>query len=154
MIGWENAWNKIIRNVIFKDSELKQLMKIPSNTGILQFIDKYFIRAGYTSELLSNEACRIVYSDTLAGDTQVPAVKKNIITFDIYVKNEDLHNVGQDRLVFRTSLITERLFYLLTKDRYVADTGYRFWPAGEWDFGTRTIGYSRHTVSFYYMRVY
>ena len=38
MMGWINAWNKIIRQVIFKDYELKQLMKLPTKTWIIQFI--------------------------------------------------------------------------------------------------------------------
>lgn len=154
MMGWINAWNKIIRQVIFKDYELKQLMKLPPKTGIIQFIDRYFIRAGYTNALLTDEVCRIVYADVQGHDTEVSNVKKNMMTFDIYVKTEELHNIGDDRLQFRTHLIAERLFKLLTQDRYIAETGYRFWPAGDWDLGTRTVGYARYTLALYYMKVY
>ena len=76
------------------------------------------------------------------------------MTFDIYVKDEELHNVGDDRLMMRTHLIADRLQYLLTKERYLVDTGYRFWIAGDWDLGTRTTGYARYTIAFYYMKVY
>lgn len=154
MTGWINAWNSIIRNVIWKDLELKQLMKIPYGTNIIQFIDRYFIRAGYTNKLLTDEVCRIVYADIQGSDTAVPNVKKNMMTFDIYVKQDELHNVGDDRLQYRTHLIAARLKYLLTKDRYLNNTGYRFWIAGDWDLGTRTIGYARYTIAFYYMKVY
>lgn len=154
MYGWINAWNKIIREVIWKDHELKTLMKIPAKTGIIQFIDRYFIRAGYTNKLLSDEVCRIVYADVQGSDTNVPNVKRNIMTFDIYVKQDELHNVGDDRLQFRTHLIAARLNKLLTQERYLKDTGYRFWIAGDWDLGTRTIGYARYTIAFYYMKVY
>ena len=154
MYGWINAWNKIIREVIWKDHELKTLMKIPPKTGIIQFIDRYFIRAGYTNKLLTDEVCRIVYADVQGAETNVPNVKKNMMTFDIYVKQDELHNVGDDRLVFRTHLIAARLNKLLTQDRYLADTGYRFWIAGDWDLGTRTIGYARYTIAFHYMKVY
>ena len=154
MMGWINAWNTIIRQIIWKDSELKSLMKIPANTNILKFCDRYFIRAGFTNELLTDEVCRIVYSDMQGGDTEVPNVRKNMMTFDIYVKQEELHNVGNDRLIARSDLIAERLHKLLTQERYLANTGYRFWIAGDWDLGTRTVGYARKTIAFYYMKVY
>lgn len=154
MIGWQNAWNTIIRKVIWPDQELKTLMKIPSTTGILQFIDQYFIRAGYTNKLLTDETCRIVYSDIQGADTAAPNVRRNMMTFDIYVKTDDLHNIGNDRLQFRTHLIAQRLQELLTKERYLHSTGYRFWIAGDWDLGTRVVGYSRYCIAFYYMKVY
>lgn len=154
MLGWINNWNKIIRNVIFKDYELKQLMKVPPKTGIIQFTDTYFIQAGYTNKLLTNEVCRIVYADVQGSPTDVPTVKRNMMTFDIYVKQDEMRNVGDDGLQLRTHLIAERLNYLLTKDRYLSDTGYRFLIAGDWDLGTRTSGYARYTIAFYYMKVY
>lgn len=154
MLGWINAWNRIIREVIWPDHKLKQLMKIPKQTGILQFCDRYFIRAGYTNKVLSDEVCRIVYADVQGHDTAAPNIKKNMMTFDIYVKQEELHNVGDDRLLMRTQLIAERIYELLTRERYLADTGYRFWIAGDWDLGTRTSGYARYTIAFYYMKVY
>lgn len=154
MIGWQNAWNKIIRKVIFPDADLKKLMEIPPKTGILQFIDRYFIRAGYTNKLLTDEACRIVYADVQGADTAVPNVRKNMMSFDIYVKMEELHNYGDDRLQFRTHLIAQRLQELLTKERYLEGTGYRFWIAGDWDLGTRVTGYARYCIAFYYMKVY
>lgn len=154
MLGWINAWNTIIRTILFKDYDLRRLMKIPKNTGVIQFTDRYFIRAGYTNKLLTDEVCRIVYSDAQGAETDVPNVTKNMMTFDIYVKNEELRNCGDDGLILRTHLIAERLYKLLTQERYLAETGYRFWPAGDWDLGTRTAGYSRYTIAFWYMKVY
>lgn len=154
MMGWLNAWNTIIRQIIWKDDELKTLMKLPAKTNIIQFIERYFIRAGFTDELLTDEVCRIVYSDVQGSDTEVPNVRKNMMTFDIYVKENELHNVGNDRLLSRADLIAERLYKLFTQERYLAGTGYRFWTAGDWDLGTRTVGYTRKTIAFYYMKVY
>ena len=151
---WINDWNTIIRRVIFADDELKTLMKLPANTNIITFIDKYFIRAGYTNKLLENEAVRIVYSEIQGHETQSPNIVRTMMTFDIYVRIEDLHNVGTDRLVMRTQKIASRLIYLLTKSRYIQDTGYRFWPAGDWDLGTRTTGYARYCVALNFMKVY
>ena len=152
-IGWVDNWNLIIRKMIYPDHDLKILMKIPPKTGILQFIDNYFIRAGYTNKILTNETCRIIYSDKQPSDTDVPNIKKHTLFFDIYVKMEDLHNVEDDRLMYRTYLIGQRLTELLTSERYVYETGYRFWPAGDWDLGTRTIGYARYCIAFNYMKV-
>ena len=154
MLGWINSWNKIIREIIWKDEELKRLMELPAKTNILQFCTRYFIRDGFTNELLTDEVCRIIYSDTQGSDSNVPNVRKNMLSFDIYVKNEELHNIGNDRLIARTDLIAERIYKLLTQERYLADTGYRFWIAGDWDLGTRTVGYTRKTIAFYYMKVY
>lgn len=153
-MNWINDWNTIVRRVIWSDYELTQLMKIPPKTNIVKFCDKYFIRAGYANELLTDEVCRIVYSDVQGADTKVPNVRRNMMTFDIYVKQTELRNVGDDRLVMRTHLIAERLNKILTQERYIANTGYRFWIAGDWDLGTRTVGYARYTISFYYMKVY
>lgn len=154
MMGWFDAWNTIIRKVIWPDHDLKVLMKLPPKTGILQFIDRYFIRAGYSNKLLTDEVCRIVYSDVQGTETDVPEVTKNMMLFDIYVKTDELHNVDDDRLRSRNHLIAERLYKLLTSERYLADTGYRFWPAGDWDMGTRVTGYTRYTIGLRYMKVY
>ena len=154
MMGWVDAWNTIIRKVIFKDTELKRLMGIPSKTNIIQFADRYFVKAGYTSKLLTDEVCRVIYADTQVGETNVPNVTTNLLTFDIYVRADELRNASNDGLVMRTQLIAARLERLMMQDEYVAETGYRFRLAGEWDRGTRTNGYARYAIGFYYKRVY
>lgn len=154
MMGWVNAWNTIIRKVIWPDHELKTLMKMPPRTGIIQFVERYFIRAGYTNRLLTDEVCRIVYSDMQSYETEVPNVKKNLMIFDIYIKDNEIRNIGDDRLITRDQLIADRLYKLLTQERYLEETGYRFWIAGDWDGGTRVTGYHRTTIAFHYMKVY
>ena len=153
MLIWEKEWNGIVRYVFFKDDELKKLMKVPSNTTIIPFVDKYFIRAGYTNEILENEPTRIVYSIVSGKQTETPNVLKYLIQFDIYVKREIQRTATPDRLMLRTVLIANRISQLLRRHRYVGLSGYRFWPAGEVDMGTRTVGYDRHMISFYFMRV-
>lgn len=151
---WDDEWNKIIREVIFADEELKTLMKLPEDIDIITFIDKYFIRAGYTSKVLEDEHVRVIYAEMQGSGTNVKNVMRKMVTFDIYVKLEDLHNVGNDRLVMRTKEIANRQLKLLTSERVVQETGYRFSIAGNWDGGTRTIGYGRYTQALYYMQVY
>lgn len=148
---WINDWNDIIRHIIFSDKELMSLMKIPEKTSIIDFIDRYFIRAGFTNKILSNEDVRIVYGST-ASATNIDGVTSNVMNFDIYVKLENLHNVGVDRLVMRTQLIAQRLIYLLTRVRY--NGVYRFYDPVEGDMGTSAVGYARYRVSLSYTRTY
>lgn len=148
---WINDWNDIIRHVIFSDKELMNLMKIPEKTSIIDFIDRYFIRAGFTNKILSNEDVRIVYGSTSSA-TNIDGVTSNVMNFDIYVKLENLHNVGVDRLVMRTQLIAQRLIYLLTRVRY--NGVYRFYDPVEGDMGTSAVGYARYRVSLSYTRIY
>jgi len=153
-MGWVNAWNTIIRKLIWPDEELKTLMKLPAKTNIIQFVDRYFIRASFTNNLLTDEVCRIVYSDSPGYETDVPNVKRNLMIFDVYVKESEQRNIGNDRLVTRADLIIARLGKLLTSKRYLEETGYRFWIAGDWDGGTRVTGYVRKSIAFHYMKVY
>lgn len=148
---WINDWNDIMRHVIFSDKELMNLMKIPEKTSIIDFIDRYFIRAGFTNKILSNEDVRIVYGSTSSA-TNIDGVTSNVMNFDIYVKLENLHNVGVDRLVMRTQLIAQRLIYLLTRVRY--NGVYRFYDPVEGDMGTSAVGYARYRVSLSYTRTY
>lgn len=150
--GWSNDWRNIIRNTIFKDDELKSLMMLPEKCNIIDFRDKYFIKAGYTNTLLEDQKVRIVYADIQGEDANVPNVRKNMMTFDIYVKKDCLYNATNDRLQMRTQLIADRLLQLLTQERYTER--YRFWIAGDWDLGTSTIGYARYSLALYYMKVY
>lgn len=153
MDPWITEWNDIIRDVFFADAELKSLMKIPDSTTIIEFVENYFIRAGYTGKLLTNQSVRIVYGivgNNYAG--QNPNVVNNTLSFDIYVKTEDQRNATNDRLVYRNQLIANRLRYLLMNQQYLG--GYRFRMSKESDMGTSTVGYTRYCISFAFKRVY
>lgn len=152
--AWITEWNTILRKAIFKDEELKELMMIPEGTDIITFFDKYFIRAAFTNELVEHEDVRIVYGVVNNDDTDVSDVKRNTLNFDIYVKTEHLHDVGRDRLLYRTELIAERLKNILKLNDFVQNTGYKFRMGGEGELGTRTVGYNRYGISFHFMRVY
>lgn len=149
--AWSDDWNAILRNIIFPDPVLMELMKVPEDTGIIEFIDRYFIQAGYTNKVLTDESVRIVFG-SVGVPTNTPNVTRNVLSFDIYVKNEDLHNVGRDRLVMRTQLIARRLIELLTNKRY--NGAYRFYDPHESNMGTSAIGYARYNVSMSYMKTY
>lgn len=151
---WTKGWNDIIRHALFKDDELKTLMMLPDNTSIINFIDNYFIRGGSANKVLSNQPVRIVYGHINPDElSDTPYLTDNILSFDIYVKQDQLHNVSDDRLEFRTVAIADRIKYLLTKDRYVLDGLYRFRVVWEGDKATGTIGYARYNISFKYLKV-
>jgi hypothetical protein len=61
-------------------------MCVPEGTSIIDFINHYFIRAGYTNDLLEKEDVRIVYGDVDSKSTDVPNVLENVLSFDIYVR--------------------------------------------------------------------
>ena len=151
--AWTSEFNDIIRHVIFKDRILRELMMLPEDTTIIQFIDKYFMRVGTSSEPLKDENVRIVYGSVGRGLASDVHVLSQELSFDIYVKQTQLHNVGNDRLVYRTELIADRLNQLLC-DQYDERLGpYRFRCIGRSDMSTGTIGYVRYNISFSYMRV-
>lgn len=129
-------------------------MLIPDGTAIIPFFDKYFIRAESTDEIVIDEKVRVVYSMRVSDDTDVPDVKRNVQNFDIYIKKDQSHNAIDDRLQSRGELIANKIREILMIKRYANNTGYRFEVRTEGDFATRTVGYTRYHVSFYYMRVY
>ena len=149
---WSDDWNNIIRDIIFPDEELKRLMLVPQGTSILDFIGKYFIRAGYTNTLLEHDDVRVIYGFVSEGSAGTENTTNNVLSFDIYVKHEHLHDADRDRMRYRTELIARRLHKLLTAQRYNA--GYRFWIDGEDDKGTRTTGYARYGLRLRFIKVY
>lgn len=154
LIQWANDWNNIIRDLIYPDETLRELMLIPTGSTIIDFRDKYFIKAGYSSDLVTEQKVRIVYADMQGNPGVTPNTTQSLMTFDIFVKKDSLHNATNDRLMMRTELIAQRLLELFTKERYVKETGYRFWIGGAWDLGTRTTGYARYCLALNYVKVY
>ena len=139
--AWVNEFNNIIRHVIFPDVQLRYLMNLPEDTTIITFIDRYFMRVGTSSVPLKDEDVRIVYGNVGTGLAQDVHVLRQEISFDIYVKQKALHNVGNDRLnEMLTNQYDERL------------GAYRFRCIGRGEQGTNTIGYVRYNISFAYMR--
>ena len=155
--SWAETWKKILRQRIFKDEQLKTLMLIPSNVKINKFVEQYFIQTGSTSELLTDQKVRVIYGFQQKNTTGVPNVVQHLLNFDIYVKYDDMHTATNDTLDNRTTLIANRLNLLLTKidvDQWGHIDGYKFTVAGEKDSATRTVGYSRYTISFWFNKVY
>ena len=114
---------------------------------IIKFIDKYFIRNPAPDEILTTEDVRICYGE-LAGRSIGKYMLRKLIFFDIYVKNEHLHDVGNDLLVSRADMICQKIKELLTDQKQVCQIDFSY----EDDYGlfTKMVGYTRHRLVLSY----
>lgn len=102
--SWDDNWNNVIRNVLFEDEMLKDMMMIPSNerNNMLSFRDRYFIRDAMVDNLVTDEKVRIVYADSEGAPTNIPQLRRRYIEIDVYVKHEYEYSYSADRLQART----------------------------------------------------
>lgn len=145
---WQDNWNNVVREEIFPDKKLKELMLVPEGADIVKFTDKYFIRDGSTDELLTNEKVRIVHHDDEGFDTFNSNVKGKYRSFDIFVSEDVEHTASKDWLQSRQVLIAERLKYLLLRKQNCQNLRFRF--QDEYDMWTKTVGYKMYRVTFFY----
>ena len=145
---WQDNWNNVVRNVLYPDKKLKELMLVPEGTSIIDFQKKYFIRDGSTDELLTNEKVRIVAYDEEGSFTFNKAVRVKYKNFDIFVSEDVEHTADIDRLKSRQILIAERIKYLLLRQPVVENL--RFHYEDEYDQWTKTVGYKMYKVTFFY----
>lgn len=146
---WKDNLNDVIRDVVFPDDDLLELMMIPEEDreNIVLFIDKYFIRDPGPDEIVTNEDVRICYSET-QGQSLGSNVLRKYIFFDVYVKNDHLHDFDDDMLSFRTDKICQKLKENLTDETYVCRL--RFSYVDDYSLFTKMIGYTRHRIVFSY----
>ena len=109
---WNDNWNDVIRDVLYPDERLKELMCVPEGTSIVDFIKDYFIEDAATDALLTTEQVRILYYDSQGRGQDNKDVRLKYKEFDIYVHDSVLHTASNDRLKGRDQLIAERLKYL------------------------------------------
>ena len=145
---WQDNWNNVVRNVLFPDDKLKELMLVPTGTSIVAFQDKYFIRDGSTDELLTNEKVRIVTHDDQGSYTFNKGVNVKYKNFDIYCSEDVEHTADVDRLKSRQVLIAERIKYLLLRQKVCENI--RFGYEDEYDLWTKTVGYKLYRLTFFY----
>lgn len=145
---WQDNWNDVVRNVLFPDERLKELMLVPDGTDIVKFTDKYFIRDGSTDELLTNEKVRVVHHDAQGSSTFNPNIKGKYREFDIFVSEDVEHTASNDWLQSRQVLVAERIKYLLLKSRHTQHIRFRY--EDEYDMWTKTVGYKLYRITFYY----
>ena len=145
---WQDNWNNVVREIIYPDEVLKELMLVPEDVDIVTFTDKYFIRDGSTDELLTNEKVRIVHHDAQGFPTGNPHVRGKYREFDIFVSEDEEHTATDDWLQSRQILIAERLKYLLLRNRNCQNL--RFEYEDEYDMWCKTVGYKMYRLTFYY----
>ena len=146
---WKDNWNDIIRYVIFPDPILRKLMCLGDNVKISQFRDKYFTKGkSTTNEIVTDEKVRILWYDNEGRDSGNAHVRNRYKEFDIFVKNDVLHNATDDSLQFRYDLIAQRLKELLIGDQYCLQM--RFAYQDEYDLWTKTPGYTLYHITFSY----
>ena len=146
---WKDDWNDVIRYGIFPDPIMRKLMCLPENVTITQFRDKYFTKGhGTTNEIVTDEKVRIIWYDSEGRDSGNRNVRNKYKEFDIYVKNDVLHNATDDRLQYRYDLIAELLKDLLIGDQYAGVL--RFALEDEYDIWTKTAGYTLYHIAFSY----
>lgn len=146
--SWDDNWNDVIRYVLFKDDKLKELMCIPKDCTIIDFVDKYFIEDGSGTDVLTDEAVRIIYYDEPASGND-PHVHHMYKTFLIYVNKDVLRTATEDRLQTRYDLIANRLKYLLLGRRYVQRMRYTL-ARDTHTLWTKAMSYRVARISFAY----
>ena len=145
---WQDNWNNVVRNVLFPDEKLKELMLVPQGTDIMTFQKKYFIRDSSVDELLSNEKVRVVHYDNESNFTKNKGVRLKYKNFDIFVSEDVEHTADIDRLRSRQVLIAERIKYLLLRQSVCENI--RFQYEDEYDQWTKTVGYKLYHLTFFY----
>ena len=146
---WKDHLNDVIRDVFFTDEELLDYMLIPTEDkdNIVKFIDKYMIRSATPDEILTNEKVRVSYCELQSYSIGMNMTRKLLI-FDVYVKDEYLHDVDDDMLKFRTDVICQKIKELLTTKKYTCDINFNY--SDDYDLYTKLIGYTRHRITFNY----
>lgn len=145
---WQDNWNNVVRNVLFTDDRLKELMLVPEGTDIMTFQKKYFIRDGSTDELLTNEKVRVVTHDDPGSATWNRGVRLKYKMFDIFVSEDIEHTAETDRLKSRQVLIAERIKYLLLRQWDCEHLHFQY--EDEYDLWTKTVGYKEYRITFFY----
>lgn len=147
--SWSMRWDDILRDVLFPDEELAELMMIPEDTDIVTWIEKYFVDAALCTELVTDEDVRILWYEDQSRRTTNPLVNGRVLSFDIYVKTDHLRDATNDLLRTRTRMIVEKLTEILTSRDTVGRIAFMY--DDDYSLGTKTVGYMRHRLTVKYL---
>lgn len=123
-------------------------MLVPEEANVIDFITRYFVEDANPDELITNEKVRIICYDSEGADSRNRNVKIRYKEMDIYVKDDVLFNATEDRMQRRYRLISERLKYLLLRQRYILHMSFYF--EDEYNLWTKVVGYKRYHLTFSY----
>lgn len=152
-MGWHENLVNVIRDVIFPDEILRDLMMIPEEDrdNIVAFRDKYFVNTVTSDEIIDDTKVKIAYRLDEPSETDSPNVVKNRLYIDIFVESRHAHDYGNDRMLHRGDLIASRLNKLIGGKRLHNIT---FRCRGIYDMTSRREGYDRKTAVFMYKRIF
>ena len=152
-MSWHENFMGVIKDVIFADDKLKELMMIPENErgNIVAFRDKYCVNDVQSDALIDGIPVRILYYEDMPVETDSQVVVKPRIYFHIYVEKKHAHDYGQNRLLHRGELIASRLNVLLSGKRLHNMT---FHCRGIYDLASKREGYDHKTAVFMYKRIF
>lgn len=153
-ITWHDRWNSVVRDVLFPDDTLKDLMLIPAakRGNIKAFIEQYFVEDVLPDELITDEDVRVLYYETEGAKHGHPNVIKKYLEMDIYVRNAALYTATHDRLQRRDKLIFQRIKHLLTSQPYVCCLKFAY--EDDYPLGAKTVGYRRYHAVFSYKQTH
>lgn len=102
-------WDDVLRDVLFPDEELKELMLIPAGTDIVTWTEKYFVDAELCNEIVTDEDVRVLWYEDQSSRTGNPLVNRRKICFDIYVKRNHEKDATNDLLRSRCRMISQKI---------------------------------------------
>lgn len=146
---WSMRWDDIIRDVLFPETELAELMMIPADTDIITWTNKYFVDAALCTDLVEDEDVRVLWYEDQSSKTTNPYVKRRKICFDIYVKEEHIRDATNDLLRSRCKMIAQKLTEILTLKDTVGQVAFMY--DDDYAIGTKTVGYVRHHLVLSYL---
>lgn len=148
---WDDNWNNVIRYEIFANEELKEMMCIPEEHlgDLRRFVTDYFVENAMSDVLVTKQDVMIVYYGEKGSEYGAPNVVRKLISFDIYVRQERLHDCDEDRLRQRTKVIAQMLREILIGRRYVQNMQFRY--VDDYALGSKVVGYDRHHITFSYV---
>lgn len=146
---WSMRWDDIIRDVLFPETELAELMMIPTDTDIITWTNKYFVDAALCTDLVEDEDVRVLWYEDQSSKTTNPLVNRRKICFDIYVKAEHVRDATTDMLRSRCKMIAQKLTEILTLKDSVGQVAFMY--NDDYAIGTKTVGYVRHHLVLSYL---
>lgn len=152
-MSWHENFMGVLRDVIFADTELKELMMIPEKDikNIVAFRDKYFINEAQSDALLDGIPVRILYSEGEPTETDSIHIMKSRVFFHIYVESKHSYDYGTNRLLHRAELIASRLNKLLSGKKIHNIT---FHCRGIYDQTSKREGYDHKVAVFMYKKIF
>lgn len=152
-MSWHENFMGVLRDVIFADEKLKELMMIPEaeRGNIVAFRDKYCVNETQSDTLIDGVPVRILYYEDMPVETDSINIMKSRIYFNIYVERKHTHDYGSNRLLHRGELIASRLNALMSGKKLHNMT---FHCRGIYDLASKREGYDHKVAVFMYKRIF